>query len=258
MEEILKDEKDYICTISINRPERRNALNAEALFLMGDTLNNLRDQENIRVVVIRGVGEEAFSAGVDLLGLNETGVARTLEGLNYCLDSLLSCPLPIIAMIFGPAIGAGLDISIISDFRLASETARFGANLVRLGRVYYYTAIQRMLGLIGVGPTKELLFTGRLIDAMRAKEMGLVNEVMPKDQLLPKTCALARELAEVCSPLAVRGTKALIQKILSYQKIGSEIETELKSIVEKVNQSEDAREGLRAVTEKRKPKFTGR
>ncbi|PIV24934.1 MAG: hypothetical protein COZ69_04645 [Deltaproteobacteria bacterium CG_4_8_14_3_um_filter_45_9] len=258
MEEILKDEKGYICTLSINRPRRRNALNAEALFLLGDTLNNLRDQENIRVVIIRGVGEEAFSAGVDLMGLNETGVAHTLKGLNHCLDSLIKCPLPIIAMIFGPAIGAGLDIAIISDFRIASETARFGANLVKLGRVYYYTAIERMLGLVGLGSTKELLLTGRLIDAQRAKEIGLVNEVMPREQLIPKTYSLARELAEGDAPLAIKGTKELIHKLFTLQKIDPEIEAELKAIVERVNQSEDAREGLSAIMEKRKPKFTGR
>jgi len=187
MEEILKDEKDYICTLSINRPERRNALNAEALFLLSDTLNNLRDQQNIRVVIIRGVGEEAFSAGIDLMGLNETGVGRTLEGLNHCLNALLNFPLPIIAIIFGPAIGAGLDITIISDFKMAADTARFGANLVKLSRVYYYTAIERMLDLVGLGSTKELLLTGRLIDARRAKEIGLVNEVMPREQLIQRT-----------------------------------------------------------------------
>jgi enoyl-CoA hydratase/carnithine racemase len=257
VEEILREDDGYITTLSINRPEKRNALNADALFSMGDILSDLKEDNNIRVVIIRGAGDKIFSSGVDLSGGPES-IEKTIKGLEHCLNSLISYPSPIIAMISGPAIGAGLDISVISDFRIASEGAKFGATLVKLGRIYYYTAINRLLSLVGMAAAKELLLTGKLLDAKRAIEIGLVSQVVSSDQLINTTYSLAKELAEENAPLAMRATKLTVHKLLGSQGVNPEIEAELKALADEVNKSEDGKEGVMAMLEKRKPKFTGK
>ncbi|MDY6856546.1 MAG: enoyl-CoA hydratase-related protein [Thermodesulfobacteriota bacterium] len=254
-DEILREDRGYICTLSINRPQKRNALNADALFNLGDAFKELKDDDRIRVVVIRGAGDKIFSSGVDLSGGSPE---ETINGLEHCLNNTIDYPSSIIAMISGPAIGAGLDISVISDFRIASETARFGATLVKLGRIYYYTAIHRLINLIGIAASKELLLTGRLIDSKRALEMGLVNQVLPNDQLTDTTYHLANELAEENAPRAMRATKLTIKRLLNYKQIDPHVESELIALAAQVNQSEDATEGVMAMLEKRKPKFTGK
>lgn len=251
---ILKEEEGSICTLTINRPRQKNALSQEALLRLGDTLNELREQGKNRVLVLRGGGEEAFCAGVDLSGVN----AKTIEALQYCLESLINYPFPVIAMIYGYAIGGGLDLAVISDFRLASENARFGANLVKLGHIYHYTAMQRLMKLVGLGAAKEMLLTGQLIDAWRAREVGLVNRLFPIAGLASATYSLAREIAVENAPLAVKTTKQVIAGLAAYgQKINPADEEELKFLVGMVHQSKDAKEGPVAFLEKRKPKFTG-
>jgi enoyl-CoA hydratase/carnithine racemase len=254
---VLREDDNHICTISFNRPDKKNALDADTLFSMGDILSELKTDSHIRVVVIRGSGDKIFSSGVDLSGGPEL-MERTIKGLEYCLDSLISYPSPVIAMISGPAIGAALDISMISDFRIASDRAMFGVPLVRLGRIYYYTAIQRITNLLGLAAAKELLLIGKLIDAKRAMEIGLVNQVVSPEQLADKTYSLAKDLAEGAAPLSVRATKSTIHKILEYQAIAPEIEGELKALADTVNSSEDGKEGVRAMLEKRKPMFLGK
>lgn len=256
-QEILREDDGYITTLSINRPEKRNALNADALFSLGDIISDLKKDNSIRVIVIRGAGDKIFSSGIDLSG-GSGAMAKMIKGMDHCLDNLISYPSPIISMISGPAIGAGLDIAVISDFRIASEAARFGAPLVKLGRTYYYTAIHRLTNLLGVAAAKEILLLGRLIDAKRAMEVGLVNQVVSSGQLIETTYSLAKELAEKNAPLAVRATKLTIHKVQEYQKIDPKIESELQAVVDEVNRSDDAGEGVKAMLEKRKPKFTGK
>ncbi|RJQ28274.1 MAG: hypothetical protein C4589_06615 [Peptococcaceae bacterium] len=252
-EEILKKEEGHICTLTINRPERKNALNEAALLQLGGVLNELKAEGRNRVVVLRGSGEKAFCAGVDLAGAN----VNTIDALQYCLESLINYPAPVIAMIFGYSIGAGLDLAVIADFRLAAENACFGANLVKLGRIYYYTAIQRLINLVGMGAAKEMLLTGRLINVRRAGELGLVNRVVSGAELPAVVYSLAREMAEENAPLAVKATKQMIAKLLAGQKLSPAVEEELKSMAEAVHRSKDAAEGPLAFIEKRKPDFKG-
>lgn len=256
-EEILREDDGYVTTLSINRPDKRNALNVDALFSIGDIISDLKTDDNIRVVVIRGAGDKIFSSGIDLSG-GSGALQKMIKGMEHCLDNLISYPSPIVAMISGPAIGAGLDIAVISDFRIASETAKFGAPLVKLGRTYYYTAIHRLTNLVGMAAAKEILLRGRLIDTKRAMDVGLVNQVVSPDQLVETTYSLAKELAEENAPLAVRATKLTIHKVQESQGIDPQIEPELQAIVDKVNRSEDAEEGVKAMLEKRKPRFTGK
>ncbi len=256
--EILREDRGYVSTILFNRPEKRNALNADALFALGDAVREIEKGNIIRVIVLRGAGDEVFSSGMDL-SEGQKEFKRAIEGLEYCLEGLIGYPLPIISMIYGPAIGAGLDISVISDFRIAAEDARFGAPLVKLGRTYYYTQIERLTRLIGLAAAKEMLLTGRLIDSRRAKEIGLVNQVVSHNELESVTCLLADELAQETAPIAVRITKLTIKRLFEETPIVPALEEELRRLhIDEINRSKDAREGIAAKLEKRKPVFTGR
>jgi len=255
-EEIKKREYGYVTTILFNRPEKRNALNADALFAFGKVVREVERKKETRVLVIRGEGDKAFSAGIDLSG--KSAFKKTIEGLEYCLTGLLGCSCPVISMIYGPAIGTGLDLAVISDFRIAEDQAKFGAPLVRLGKTYYYTAIERLTRLIGLSAAKEMLFTGKLIDSRRAAAIGLLNRVVRHNELDATTAEFARELAEEVSPLAVSATKQTIRRLFEEQPIDPHIEKELKHLADYANQSNDAKEGVKAMLEKRKPQFTGR
>ena len=254
---IIREDKKCVSTIFFNRPEKRNSLNADALFAFGDTIRAIEKDDNIRVIVLRGSGEKVFSSGVDLSdGPKE--FTRTIEGLEYSINSLMHYPLPVISMVFGPAIGAGLDFAVISDFRIASDNAKFGAPLVKIGRTYYYTAIERLTRLTGLAAAKEMLLTGRLIDAVRAVETGLAHRIVSPDKLEAVTYELADEMAVGAAPMAVKVTKHTIKKLFEESRLDPALEKELHGLVEKINDSSDAREGVRAMLEKRKPVFTGK
>jgi enoyl-CoA hydratase/carnithine racemase len=261
-EELLLVQKEgNIGTLTINRPERRNALNPEILSQLGDTLNSLKEEGEIRVVVIRGSGEESFSSGYDI-GRIPSGGTREVTGprrnpLEYGMSSVLAFPYPVIAMIYGYAVGAGLELAVTCDLRLAADNARLGITPAKLGVVYSHTGILKFLNLVGIAQTKELFYTGRLITAQRAKEIGLVDNVLPVQELAKATYDLAREIAEN-APLSVSGTKTTISKLLSSQRLSPEDDAELRKLQTQAFLSEDLKEGQQAFMEKRKPRFIGR
>jgi enoyl-CoA hydratase/carnithine racemase len=257
--EIIKEEQGHVCTLTINRPNKRNSLDRAALTALGDMLNEMRERDRPMVIVLRGKGQKAFCAGGDLSGVtDEVEMRRSIEALDYCQQSLIDYPYPIIAMIYGHAVGAGLDLAVIADFRYAADNACMGANLVKLGRIYYYTSTLRLINLVGWGPANELLLSGRFIGSERAREIGLVNEIFAVDQLEQETFALARELTEESSFPALKGTKAMFRKLMDIRLLDPAVETGLKAIMDTVNTCVDAREGPRAFVEKRKPQFTGK
>jgi enoyl-CoA hydratase/carnithine racemase len=168
-----------------------------------------------------------------------------------------ACPLPVIAMIYGYCVGAGLGLTVSCDLRLAAENSRLGVTPAKLGAGYPASAILRFINIIGVSATKELFYTGRLIDAERAKEIGLVHQVVSNDQLATVTYDLARQIADN-APLSIRGIKIAISKLLSYQTVSPQTEEELLALEQLAADSEDIKEGQRAFLEKRKPMFKGR
>ena len=257
-QEVLLMEKDGgVCTLSINRPERRNALSLELLYRLGDAFNALKTDRDVRVVVLRGAGEKAFSSGMDLQDVDEVKVAEEDNPINYAMQSVISYPCPVIAMIYGAAMGAGCDLAVSCDLRVAADTAVMGINPVRIGRVYPPAGVQRLINVVGLSQAKELFFTGRFIDAQRAKEIGLVDHVVVAEELPSFTYALAREIADN-APLAVSTTKTIFTRLLKHQRLSPEDEDEILALIDIVERSEDAREGRLAFIEKRKPRFVGK
>lgn len=253
---LLVQRDSLVWTLTINRPERHNALNLEVLERLADTLESFRDNSEVRAVVLRGAGEHAFCSGMDLGPSREEGEQRG-EAIQRAFASLLACPAPVIAMIYGYAVGVGCDLAATCDFRVAAGTARIGMNAVKQrGLVYNYRAIRKFLGLFGGAAAKEVFLIGRLIDAKRAQEIGLVHFVFREAGLPGATYALAEELVQN-APLAMSGTKHIINRFLTDERLTPEAEAEFQAIVDRARNSADSKEANRAFAEKRKPQFIG-
>ncbi|MDO8671960.1 MAG: enoyl-CoA hydratase-related protein [Dehalococcoidia bacterium] len=266
---LLVETKDRICTITLNRPENRNALNPELLAKLVSTMDALDGDDDVRVVVIRGAGEKAFSGGFDIGRIStvssspdETGESASRPAdvgnpLGTGLASVRRYRYPVIAMIYGFAVGGGCDLAASCDLRFAAEDAKMGMTPAKLGIMYAFDGIQRFIDLVGSGGAKEIFLTGGLFDARRAKEMGLVNRIAPAAELAAMTYAVAQEIA-ANAPLSLSGMKTAINKLTGFSRLTHDEEAELASLRLKCQSSEDFKEGQKAFLEKRKPNFRGR
>jgi len=209
------------------------------------------------VAVLRGAGEKAFSAGYEisrLHGIEDTDTKDPLEDAILAIDG---CSVPVIAMIYGYCIAGGCALAIACDLRLSADNARLGITAAKLGVIYPPSAIIRLINVVGISTAKELLYTGRLIDAEKAREIRMVDNVVPAEQLAAVTYDMAREIADN-SPLSVRGIKNMISRVLDYQALSPEVKAEFLALQKKSSESHDLKEGQKAFTEKRKPRFTGK
>lgn len=253
----------HVATLILNRPDKRNALSPELLSVLTAQLMELRDNPEVRCVVIRGTGRQAFSAGFDIGRLGESsaqpGSDRPQgESQPSRPNNLIhEFPYPVIAMIYGYCVGAGLELAVACDLRIAAEDAKLGITPAKLGIVYSHDPIKDLVALIGPAFTKEMFFTGRLVDAQRAYAMGLVNQVSPAEALETFTYALAEEIAHN-APLSVRGSKAAVRRILDGSPLTPEEEARFLALQQEANFSEDLAEGRRAFFERRKPQFKGK
>jgi len=266
---ILAEKKESICTITINRPQKQNTLCPEVLQEMAALFKSLDSDTSVHVVVLRGAGEKVFCAGYDLSMVSaavEGVMDKTTQGqavtreedlLNVAMEAICDCRCPVIAMIYGPCVGAGCDLAAACDLRLASNTARFAIPAVRRGVIYPPDSIRRVMSLIGVGATRELVFTADFIDAARAKEIGLVSRVVDSRELVEATYALAGSIARN-GPLALAATKKAIAKYLKTGRLSSADEEEVQTLAMRCAVSSDFQEGIRAFLEKRQPRFQGK
>jgi enoyl-CoA hydratase len=199
-----------VALVTLNRPEVRNAINLEMIQDLGAMLDVVGADPEVRAIVLTGAGDKAFAAGADIAELKERGTEDALRRINAALFRRLEeQPIPAIAAVRGFALGGGCELAMACDLRVASDDAKFGQPEVGLGIIAGAGAIQRLPRLVGMGRAKELLFTGRVIDAAEAERIGLVNRVVPGAEVLETAMALARSIAQQ-GALAVRMTKMAV------------------------------------------------
>lgn len=256
-ETILVEKNNGVATITINRPDKLNALNSQVHLEGVSALEDLKDDEGVRVVVITGAGEKSFIAGADISEFaDKTPVTQRAVFQNKTLfNSIDSFPKPVIAMINGFCLGGGCELSLACDIRIASENAKIGQPEINLGIIPGGGGTQRLTRLIGEGKSMELILTGDMIDAQTALDLGLVNHVFTAEELEEKTMKMAGKIATK-SPIALQmGKEAVKTASKSNLDEGLKREIDLFAIC---FSSEDKEEGVSAFLEKRKPEFKGR
>ena len=256
-ETITVEKRGRVAVLTINRPDKLNALSNKVHQEGVAALDELKHDDEVRVLVITGSGEKAFIAGADISEFEgQTPVTQRASFNERTLfNSLEAFPKPVIAMVNGFCLGGGNELAMACDLRIASENARFSQPEINLGIMCGGGGTQRLPRLVGEGRAMEIVLTGDMIDAATAERFGLVNHVYPSDQLEAETMKLAEKIAEK-APIALQLSKEAV-KFASHSNLdeGLRREVDLFAIC---FSTEDKKEGVAAFLEKRKPEFKGR
>ena len=258
MPDILVEQTGAVAWVTLNRPEVRNALSRAVNLHLQDLVHDFEHREDIHVLVLTGAGEKAFCAGADLKERRGVPAAESASYIN-AIAGAINCwgeiRKPTICALNGSAYGGGLELAMACDFRICVDTAEVGLTEVKLGIMPGAGGTQRLTRLVGEARAKELVMLGRRVDAKRAFEIGLVNQVVPRDQLRAAVDALIGELA-ACAPLSVACAKSAIERGHGRPlDEGLAIERECYEVT---LYSEDRDEGLAAFAESRPPRWRGR
>ncbi len=258
---LLDTPAEAVVRVRISNPERRNALDHEVLDALAETLPRLDDGIETRCVLITGA-PPVFSAGYDISSIPSASFERDAEALvahpfHAAMEALAAHPWPTVAAINGHCLGGGLELAVTCDLRICAEGAKLGMPPAKLGLIYGHTGLRKFLDTIGLARTKELFLTGRNLAAERAEEIGLVHEVVADKDLEEAGVELAAGIA-ASAPLSTRGNKRAIDLLNENPILTEQQEASLVALRESCFGSEDFREGIRAFTEKRKPRWTGR
>jgi enoyl-CoA hydratase len=255
---LLTDLENGIYTITINRPDKLNALNKNVLQELSDALDEVYSIAEIKSAIITGVGPKAFVAGADItefLSLDASGgKALAQKGQDMVFSKIENSPKPIVAAVNGFALGGGCELAMACHFRLCSENAKFGQPEVNLGLIPGYGGTQRLTQLIGKGRAMEMLMSANMIDANTALQYGLVNYVVPAGELLNKTKSIL-ELINSKAPLAVAACIKAANAVFDETKNG--YQTEIDAFAD-CFVTADMKEGVNAFLEKRKAAFSGK
>jgi E-phenylitaconyl-CoA hydratase len=256
-DDLLFETKDQVAVITINRPDRRNAIRPQTSVELSAAFRHFDDDNQLRVAILTGAGDKAFCSGADLAGMSDDRIGRRLlpavpfGGITGGFETWK----PIIAAINGYCLAGGLELALSCDFRIAAEHASFGFPEPKLGMVPAAGGTQRLPRAVPLAFALELLLTGERIDAKTAHEFGLISKVVPLEELLPSAENIARRILE-CGPLAVRAIKQATLRGLDLSLAeGLKLERELAN---EVLQTEDAKEGSAAFAERRPPLYKGR
>ncbi len=255
---LLFDIKEHIAIITLNRPEKLNALNHDTLRELNEVFADIKSDESIFVVILTGSGEKAFVAGADISEINKLNM---LDGKKFAefgqsvFSMIEKFEKPVIAAINGFALGGGCELALSCHIRIASENARFGQPEVNLGIIPGYGGTQRLTRLINSGRSAEMILTADMIDAAEALRIGLVNKVYPLSELQSKAFEMAKKISEK-GQQAIRFALKSIKVVdeVSSQE-GQNIEAALFALC---CGTEDFKEGTQAFLEKRKPNFTNK
>jgi enoyl-CoA hydratase/carnithine racemase len=258
---LLDSPAEAVARLTISNPERRNALDHEILDALAEVLPRLDRGIEHRCVLITGA-PPVFSAGYDIASIPAETFERDAEALvahpfHAAMEMLSAHPWPTLAAINGHCLGGGLELAITCDIRICAAGAKLGMPPAKLGLVYGHTGLRKFLGVIGLARTKELFLTGRNQDARQAEDTGLVNQVVPADEIEQASVELAAEIA-ANAPLSMKGNKHAIEILNGSPVLTEQQEAALVALRESCFRSEDFREGIKAFAEKRKPHWTGR
>ncbi len=255
---LLFDVRDGIAFVTINRPDKLNALNDQVMAELGQAADRITSEDAIRGVILTGAGPKAFVAGADIADLAQQGPfdgkARALRGQGV-LRRLETCGKPVVAAVNGFALGGGCELAMACHIRIASDTAKFGQPEVKLGIAPGYGGTQRLPRLVGKGRALQLILSGEMIDAAEAYRIGLVNKVVPAADLAAESEKLVRGILAM-GPLAVRLSLEAVERGLDMSmEEGLLLEANHFGLLAA---TADMKEGLTAFLEKRAPKFSGR
>ena len=256
-ENIIFEQENNIAKITFNRPKALNALNPALLIEFSTALDEIAENESLKVLILTGSGDKAFVAGADIshiTTLNPLQAKKFARDGQNILKKLENLPIPVIAAVNGFALGGGTEVSLSCDFIYASENAKFGLPEITLGIIPGFGGTQRLPRLIGRNLAKELTYTGKLISADKAEKYGIVNKVCPQDSLMEDVMKTAKAIAAKGS-VSLRAAKYSINNGLDVElDLGCQIEADAFALCVA---SEDAKEGTSAFLEKRKAVFKG-
>ncbi|KJC54449.1 enoyl-CoA hydratase [Bradyrhizobium sp. LTSP849] len=257
---IITHTADGVGVITFNNPDKRNAMSLEMWEGFGEALTSLRDDDAVRVVILRGAGGKAFVSGADISQFEKTrhnAAASEEYGKRSAAQRALLAdyPKPTIACIQGFCLGGGMQVAMLADIRIAAQSSQFGIPAARLGIAYGFDGLRHLVSLVGPSWARLLMYTGIRIDAAEALRIGLIERMVPDDQLWGETMLIA-ETISTNAPLAIKAAKITIAQVLKDES-GRDMDA-IKTIGTACMDSADFREGRQAFMEKRKPQFSGK
>src|SRR6195952_5231000 len=257
---ILQSLSDGIGVVTFNNPDKRNAMSLDMWEGLGQSLIELRDDPEVRVVILTGAGDKAFVSGADISQFEKTRhnaeASEAYSKRSAAQRALLAdFPKPVIACIRGFCLGGGMQVAMSADIRMASENSQFGIPAAKLGIAYGFDGLKHLVSLVGPSWARLILYTGMRIDSAEALRIGLVDRVLPDAELWDATMEIARTISGN-APLAIKAAKITIAQVL--KDPDKRDMNAIKQVGTDCMDSADFREGRQAFMEKRKPKFTGK
>ena len=252
----------HVCTLTLSNPTKKNAISPEMFDSIIAEMGKLEQDDEVRTVVLRGEGEEFYSAGYDISDLtpeseSEAEINARLDRIAAAAESLRRFRYPVISMIYGIGFGAALEMAVNCDFRFVADDARFAMTPAKLGIVYRPHGIMQFINLVGVSHAKELFLSGRVIGSQKALEIGLVNHALPAHELSTFTYEFAHETSRN-APIALRGMKRIIEMLTPVGNLSAAEQRETQDFLNLSFNSQDYAEAQLAFRERRRPNFTGK